>query len=377
MMALFGSVAHAPLAVMLMVAEMTDSLAMLAPAMLAIGIATLIVGDRSIYASQLRSRADSAAHRYRFALPLMAAIPAGDAARAPLAILRMDQTVATARARLEAAMRCRARRSPIVTGASAAAWSRHPRGADPALTVGEVAIDGTTISADDPLDDALGILADSHRAWAPVVAEGRLVGILSTRDALAAYRSALAGNVREIRSVPSGRSDDRGRGRRGLTPRRPSRRCRRTGRVRRCSFRSPVAIACRASRRRGPRGRRPTHHLRRPGVTAGARGPPREPRRRRGRCSMSQGSACRRRAWFGLSQATANSRAGLHQRGRHHAVTPSRHRRGVAEPYRAGAPYAQIRNAVAAPITVFAATVVLAVAAAARRPPPPRPRRRR
>ena len=34
---------------MLMVAEMTDSLAMLAPAMLAIGLATLIVGDRSIY----------------------------------------------------------------------------------------------------------------------------------------------------------------------------------------------------------------------------------------------------------------------------------------------------------------------------------------
>ena len=61
MMALFGSIAHAPLAVMLMVAEMTDSLSMLAPAMLAIGIATLVVGDRSIYSSQIRSRADSPA----------------------------------------------------------------------------------------------------------------------------------------------------------------------------------------------------------------------------------------------------------------------------------------------------------------------------
>ena len=43
MMALFGSVAHAPLAVMLKVAEMTDSLAMLGPEMLAIGFVTLAV----------------------------------------------------------------------------------------------------------------------------------------------------------------------------------------------------------------------------------------------------------------------------------------------------------------------------------------------
>ena len=55
MMALFGSVAHAPLAVMLMVAEMTGNLSMLAPAMIAIGIATLVVGDRTIYRSQLQS----------------------------------------------------------------------------------------------------------------------------------------------------------------------------------------------------------------------------------------------------------------------------------------------------------------------------------
>ena len=70
MMALFGSVAHAPLAVMLMVAEMTDNLAMLAPAMIAVGLATLIVGDRTIYRSQLQSRSESPG----------APVPDGDAA---------------------------------------------------------------------------------------------------------------------------------------------------------------------------------------------------------------------------------------------------------------------------------------------------------
>jgi len=40
MMSLFGGIAHAPLAVMLMVAEMTGNLSMLAPAMVAVGIST-------------------------------------------------------------------------------------------------------------------------------------------------------------------------------------------------------------------------------------------------------------------------------------------------------------------------------------------------
>ena len=104
MMALFGSIAHAPLAVMLMVAEMTDSLAMLPPATLAIGIAIPIVGDRSIYSEQIRSRAHSPAHRLREALPLLAAIPAGTAAAGLLAWpLRSDEPIGAAHGRLLAA----------------------------------------------------------------------------------------------------------------------------------------------------------------------------------------------------------------------------------------------------------------------------------
>lgn len=203
MMALFGSIAHAPLAVMLMVAEMTDNLAILAPAMLAIGIATLIVGDRSIYSSQLRSRADSPAHRFRFALPLMAAIPAGDAAREPRVVLREDATVGASRARLEAAG---------VRGAPVLDCDGTVRGsvdldalatADPAATVGDLHLNGSLISAQDALDDVLGILADSHRDWAPVVADDRLVGVLSARDIIAAYRRALAANVRQVSAIGS------------------------------------------------------------------------------------------------------------------------------------------------------------------------------
>ena len=40
-------------------------------------------------------------------------------------------------------------------------------------------------------------------SWAPVVADDRLAGILSARDVVAAYRRALAANVRQVRAVGS------------------------------------------------------------------------------------------------------------------------------------------------------------------------------
>lgn len=61
MIACFGAIAHAPLGVMLMVAEMTGNLSLLAPAMIAVTVATLIVGERSIYVNQLQDRLESRA----------------------------------------------------------------------------------------------------------------------------------------------------------------------------------------------------------------------------------------------------------------------------------------------------------------------------
>lgn len=58
MVALFGSIAHAPIAMTLMVAEMTGNLAVVPPAMLALAIAAVIVGRTTIYRSQLDTRAD-------------------------------------------------------------------------------------------------------------------------------------------------------------------------------------------------------------------------------------------------------------------------------------------------------------------------------
>jgi CIC family chloride channel protein len=65
MMACFGSVAHAPLAVMIMVAEMTGSFSVIPCAMAAVGIASLLISrtDVSIYAAQRLNREAAEAER--------------------------------------------------------------------------------------------------------------------------------------------------------------------------------------------------------------------------------------------------------------------------------------------------------------------------
>ena len=203
MMALFGSVAHAPLAVMLMVAEMTGNLSMLAPAMIAVGIATVVVGEATIYRSQLKSRADSPAHRFRFAMPLMSSLPARDAARRPILVLRSDTKAGQALAQLRHAQ---------VPGAPVVDRNGVVRGAvDESDLVASDAPVGELISARRPLiaggdglDDALAALADAHVHWAPVVEDSQLIGIISARDAIAAYRRALADNVRQVRGLSAG-----------------------------------------------------------------------------------------------------------------------------------------------------------------------------
>ena len=60
MIACLGSIAHTPLAALLMVVEMTGSLTVLPPAMFAVGIASMIAGEASLYRSQLPTRVESA-----------------------------------------------------------------------------------------------------------------------------------------------------------------------------------------------------------------------------------------------------------------------------------------------------------------------------
>jgi CIC family chloride channel protein len=157
MMALFGGIAHAPLAVMLMVAEMTGNLSLLAPAMVAVAISTALVGNHTIYRSQLPGRADSPAHRLRMSFPLLSSLMVRDAMQ-PL----------------------------------------------PAAGEAGHSIDATeAITPSTPLPDALEALAESGSSQAIVTEDDHPVGTITVRDAMVTYRRWLASSARRADLVPN------------------------------------------------------------------------------------------------------------------------------------------------------------------------------
>ncbi len=201
MMACFGSIARAPLAIMLMVAEMTGSLTLMVPAMVAVGLATLIVrrSDDTIYRSQLRSRADSPAHRLLSGLPLLGAISVGEAMRPPRCVVHDRESVANALAELNA------------HGVGSA-----PLVDDDDRYLGVVSADElakavpeTTLAASGVVENSMApMLANRHldvvlesltswgASWLAVVDdERRVVGTISVSDIVTGYRRSLLENL--------------------------------------------------------------------------------------------------------------------------------------------------------------------------------------
>ncbi len=148
MMALFGGVAKAPLAVMLMVAEMTGEFSMIVPAMIATGIAYLLTGNITIYESQVPTRADSPAHRASYRFPLIQEINVESAMRSNVETISPQSSVEEAELRMEAAA---VRGLPVLDDGHLGGHDygeRHgARGADGATTRGRRDDNGSTGSA--------------------------------------------------------------------------------------------------------------------------------------------------------------------------------------------------------------------------------------
>ncbi len=134
MMALFGGIANAPVAVTLMVVEMTGEFSMIVPAMLAASMAYLVSGQVSIYESQVATREQSPSHRREIETTLHAG-----------------------------------------------------------LTVGDVMLpDPQTVAPGSPLDAAEHLMEASRLRALPVVEEGRLVGMFTILDLLRAREAGQA-----------------------------------------------------------------------------------------------------------------------------------------------------------------------------------------
>jgi CIC family chloride channel protein len=88
MMTLFGGIAKAPLAIMIMVSDMTGNYNLLIPSMISVVIAYFLTGESYIYEKQVKTRADSPAHQSEYMVPLLEKIPVADA------MVRNPKTVA-------------------------------------------------------------------------------------------------------------------------------------------------------------------------------------------------------------------------------------------------------------------------------------------
>jgi CIC family chloride channel protein len=205
MMACFGSISRAPLAVMLMVAEMTGTLSLIVPAMLAVGLATLIVrrSDDTIYRSQLKSRAESPAHRILTGLPLLAQVPASEAMMLPRCVLVEPFAREAFITQLE---ECRVDGAPyvdrdgrylgVLTLASLRGQSRGPIEFESGAPIDLI---NAPLYQETRLDVVLEVLTSTPQTWATVVDHDRCVlGTISLSDIVRNYQRTARTYLRRL-----------------------------------------------------------------------------------------------------------------------------------------------------------------------------------
>ncbi len=206
MMCCFGSISRAPLAVMLMVAEMTGSLSILTPALVGVGLAWLIVHhiDDTIYRSQIRSRSDTEARRLTAGLPLLATIPTARAMVVPRLVLPNSATASEAIERTQAAGVSGA---PVVDAAGrfegTIAVDQLVNSTHQRTRVGDLADAGApVVTAESRLDTALEAITSADASWVSVLDDDRrVVGTMSISDLVAAYRAELLASAQRVSAL--------------------------------------------------------------------------------------------------------------------------------------------------------------------------------
>lgn len=212
MMAHFGAVAHVPLAVMIMVTEMTRNPTFLAPAMIAVGIATYVVGRETIFRSQLPTHADSPVHRHLYSFPLLATLTVRDAMKPALPLFQPTQSVEEVEQQL---LTLNMQSAPvvdeqnnligIVAGPDIAAIPEVDRGWTDVSEIIEPVL--MTFTTRDHLDKVLDSMVNQNLHWVPVTengAGGRILGMLTFPSIFGSYREALTRNVRRTDELMAG-----------------------------------------------------------------------------------------------------------------------------------------------------------------------------
>jgi CIC family chloride channel protein len=180
--------------------------------MVAVGLATLLVGNNTIYRSQLGSRADSPAHRYQFTLPLLATLTVADALEPASLTFTPDEPLADAAARLHAASPTGVTGGPVLDSASRLVGVltegdlTRPNLAPDALVRAAMSAPKLRLDRSQTLDDTLDTLVADRLSWAPALDEtsGRLAGLVSVAGILQAYKEGINRTVRRAAGIAPG-----------------------------------------------------------------------------------------------------------------------------------------------------------------------------
>ncbi len=204
MMCCFGGISRAPLAVMLMVAEMTGSLSILGPAMIAVGLAWFIVrrSDDTIYRSQLRSRADAPAQRLLVGMPVLAGVPVAQAMAPPRLVITGETPPASARTEL---LRHGLTGAPVVDeegrfeGTVSLSRLDEAKAGTESRFASLVDVAAATTSESAHLDVAVDAMTTSAQHWVSVLdSERRVVGTIATSDVVRGYRLGLLASLQRM-----------------------------------------------------------------------------------------------------------------------------------------------------------------------------------
>mgnify|MGYP001772626894 FL=1 len=189
MLAFFGAAAKAPLAVMFMVVEMTGSYQLLPGAMIAVAIAYLVSGDYTIYRAQVPTRRDSPAHAGEYRVPLLMETRVSECrlAKEPVAYIDEDATMA-----LNKMLGRRYTALPVIDseGRFMGMINLYDVGGGRGK-VRDYVRPMRYVTPESTLYDAMNVMIEAGTTWAPVVDNGRFLGILTMESMNTVYTDRL------------------------------------------------------------------------------------------------------------------------------------------------------------------------------------------
>jgi chloride channel protein, CIC family len=186
MLSLFGAAGKTPIAVLIMVVEMTGSVTLLAAAMISTFIAYFISGNGSIYISQVDMREDSPAHEIEHLKPLLKDVMRYGISESLIIRDSLDVNAPTIDG-VNMMKKYRSNSIPVTSsGKFVGALSYKKLGGNIKKSIMH---NISPIAQTSNIDNLLSAMHKNNTKWVPVVEEnGKYVGFIKLSDVMAKYK---------------------------------------------------------------------------------------------------------------------------------------------------------------------------------------------